>query len=321
MAEMGKAMMGTGESEGDDRAKMAAESAISNPLLDEVSMNGARGVLINITGGDDMTLLEVDSAANRIREEVDSDANIIFGATMDSALEGRIRVSIVATGIDSIAGQQPLPIEPFTTIVGGRPKAAASAPAPQVAAVLLEAEEARATEAQAAEAKVAAEAVAVAQAEAEATAQAAAIEEVVAAEPEMQVEEKPARRIEAEKTAAWTFPSMLNRNSAPAAEDAYIPTAPSVPTSSTTTPAPAPAMVTPAEVEAIAPTAAEPQRQRRSFTSLFDRMTGKADEQAETAPAAEAAPATEKAEPSLEAKAPKTDDYLDIPTFLRRQAN
>jgi hypothetical protein len=80
-------------------------------------------------------------------------------------------------------------------------------------------------------------------------------------------------------------------------------------------------MVTPAEVEAIAPTAAEPQRQRRSFTSLFDRMTGKADEQAETAPAAEAAPATEKAEPSLEAKAPKTDDYLDIPTFLRRQAN
>ncbi|KAF0146579.1 MAG: cell division protein FtsZ [Rhodospirillaceae bacterium] len=101
MSEMGKAMMGTGEAEGEKRALDAAEAAISNPLLDDTSMKGARGVLINITGGPDMTLYEVDEAANRIRDEVDPDANIIFGSTFDERLEGKIRVSVVATGIDS----------------------------------------------------------------------------------------------------------------------------------------------------------------------------------------------------------------------------
>ncbi|HET8727638.1 MAG TPA: cell division protein FtsZ, partial [Alphaproteobacteria bacterium] len=100
MGEMGKAMMGTGEAEGDRRSVNAAEAAISNPLLDDVSMKGARGVLINITGGMDMTLYEVDEAANRIRDEVDADANIIFGSTFDESMEGRVRVSVVATGID-----------------------------------------------------------------------------------------------------------------------------------------------------------------------------------------------------------------------------
>jgi len=110
MSEMGKAMMGTGEGDGEDRARLAAEAAISNPLLDDVSMKGARGVLINITGGPDMTLFEVDEAANRIGEEVDPDANIIFGSTMDSSLEGKMRVSVVATGIDAIADAQPRPV-------------------------------------------------------------------------------------------------------------------------------------------------------------------------------------------------------------------
>ena len=100
MSEMGKAMMGTGEAEGEKRAIQAAEAAISNPLLDEVSMKGARGVLINITGSMDMTLFEVDEAANRIRAEVDPDANIIVGSTFNQDLEGRVRVSVVATGID-----------------------------------------------------------------------------------------------------------------------------------------------------------------------------------------------------------------------------
>lgn len=101
MSEKGKAMMGTGEGAGEDRAIKAAESAIANPLLDQSSMCGACGVLINITGGKDMTLYEVDSAANRIREEVgDSDANIIFGSTFNPELEGTIRVSVVATGIE-----------------------------------------------------------------------------------------------------------------------------------------------------------------------------------------------------------------------------
>ena len=101
MSEMGKAMMGTGEASGEKRAIEAAEAAISNPLLDEVSMKGARGVLINITGSMDMTLFEVDEAANRIRAEVDQDANIIVGSTFNQDLEGRVRVSVVATGIDT----------------------------------------------------------------------------------------------------------------------------------------------------------------------------------------------------------------------------
>jgi cell division protein FtsZ len=103
MAEMGKAMMGTGEAEGERRAIEAAEAAISNPLLDEVSMRGARGVLINITGGHDITLFEIDAAANRIREEVDPEANIIFGSTFDDSLQGALRVSVVATGIETQA--------------------------------------------------------------------------------------------------------------------------------------------------------------------------------------------------------------------------
>jgi cell division protein FtsZ len=109
MGEMGKAMMGTGEAEGQDRSRVAAESAISNPLLEDHSMKGAKGVLINITGGLDMTLHEVDEAANRIREEVDADANIIFGSTFDATMQGRMRVSVVATGIAALASQQPAP--------------------------------------------------------------------------------------------------------------------------------------------------------------------------------------------------------------------
>ena len=101
MDEMGKAMMGTGEATGDNRAQEAAERAIANPLLDEISLNGARGVLINITGGYDMTLFELDEAANVIRDKVDTDANIIVGSTLDPTMDGSIRVSVVATGIDA----------------------------------------------------------------------------------------------------------------------------------------------------------------------------------------------------------------------------
>ena len=109
MCEMGKAMMGTGEASGDRRAIEAAEAAISNPLLDHSSMKGAKGVLINITGGMDLTLFEVDEAANKIRAEVDPEANIIVGSTFDEKLEGRMRVSVVATGISSEIKSQVLP--------------------------------------------------------------------------------------------------------------------------------------------------------------------------------------------------------------------
>ena len=110
MDEMGKAMMGTGEAIGEDRAIQAAEKAIANPLLDEISLRGAKGVLINITGGNDLTLFELDEAANRIREEVDPDANIIVGSTMDPSLEGGMRVSVVATGIDALSTTSETPV-------------------------------------------------------------------------------------------------------------------------------------------------------------------------------------------------------------------
>ena len=110
MDEMGKAMMGTGEAEGEDRAIQAAEKAIANPLLDEISLRGAKGVLINITGGHDLTLFELDEAANRIREEVDTDANIIVGSTLDDSMQGMMRVSVVATGIDAVDVHTEIPV-------------------------------------------------------------------------------------------------------------------------------------------------------------------------------------------------------------------
>ncbi|UTS79966.1 cell division protein FtsZ [Phaeobacter piscinae] len=110
MDEMGKAMMGTGEAEGEDRAVQAAEKAIANPLLDEISLKGAKGVLINITGAHDLTLFELDEAANRIREEVDPNANIIVGSTLDTEMEGKMRVSVVATGIDAVDVHSDIPV-------------------------------------------------------------------------------------------------------------------------------------------------------------------------------------------------------------------
>ncbi len=133
MGEMGKAMMGTGEAEGERRALEAAEAAINNPLLDDSSMKGAKGVLINITGGRDITLFEVDEAANRIRGEVDHDAHIIIGSAFDSELDGMMRVSVVATGIDAAAAEQPRPQiltvnepAPVRTVKPEPPKAAAT---------------------------------------------------------------------------------------------------------------------------------------------------------------------------------------------------
>lgn len=137
MDEMGKAMMGTGEGSGDNRAVEAAERAIANPLLDEISLNGAKGVLINITGGYDMTLFELDEAANIIRDKVDADANIIVGSTLDPDMDGRIRVSVVATGIDAAAGEQadhPAQRRSMAAPLTSTPSAAAAAPAARTAA-------------------------------------------------------------------------------------------------------------------------------------------------------------------------------------------
>ncbi|EQB03431.1 cell division protein FtsZ, partial [Sphingobium sp. HDIP04] len=137
MGEMGKAMMGTGEAEGDGRALQAAEKAIANPLLDGVSMRGAKGVIVSIVGGDDMRLMEVDEAANHIRELVDPDANIIWGSAFNDNLNGKIRVSVVATGIDSDAAANAAPLtQPFSFAsrpAVAVPTAAATKPAPQAA--------------------------------------------------------------------------------------------------------------------------------------------------------------------------------------------
>ncbi|MBX4952573.1 cell division protein FtsZ [Rhizobium binae] len=136
MREMGRAMMGTGEASGAGRALQAAEAAIANPLLDETSMKGAQGLLISITGGRDLTLFEVDEAATRIREEVDPDANIILGATFDESLEGIIRVSVVATGIDRAISEaaernfQPVAKPAIRPSAAVAPAAAAVQPAP-----------------------------------------------------------------------------------------------------------------------------------------------------------------------------------------------
>ncbi|MBX4930391.1 MULTISPECIES: cell division protein FtsZ [Rhizobium] len=136
MREMGRAMMGTGEASGSGRALQAAEAAIANPLLDETSMKGAQGLLISITGGRDLTLFEVDEAATRIREEVDPDANIILGATFDESLEGIIRVSVVATGIDRAISEaaernfQPAAKPAIRPSAAAAPAAAAVQPAP-----------------------------------------------------------------------------------------------------------------------------------------------------------------------------------------------
>jgi cell division protein FtsZ len=146
MAEMGKAMMGTGEAEGENRAIRAAEAAINNPLLEDTSMAGARGLLINITGGEDLTLYEVDQAATRIREEVDEEANVIFGSAIDETLAGRIRVSVVATGIDSprtetqrprlvAVGGGAMPAPAPIPVPAGAMAAAAAAPAAMPAGV------------------------------------------------------------------------------------------------------------------------------------------------------------------------------------------
>jgi cell division protein FtsZ len=139
MTEMGKAMMGTGEASGEGRALMAAENAIQNPLLDEVTLKGAKAVLVNITGGLDMTLLEVDEAANAISGQVDPEANIIFGAAFDASLDGLVRVSVVATGMDgaSIAAIEPYeeprarPVKAAAALVAEPAYASAPAPAPE----------------------------------------------------------------------------------------------------------------------------------------------------------------------------------------------
>jgi cell division protein FtsZ len=370
MGEMGKAMMGTGEAEGQDRSRVAAESAISNPLLEDHSMKGAKGVLINITGGLDMTLHEVDEAANRIREEVDADANIIFGSTFDATMQGRMRVSVVATGIAAMAAQQPAPnylsLDMNRPMQTGQPALSRPA-APPVGRVAMPAAAMAPPPAPMAAAPVAAPVTPVAPppmmapapAPMAAVAQAAPIAASVVAMTPAPVAEAP---IAAQVMMVGPVEAPADPPPAPA------PVAPPAPVAATPAAAPVAASQRPlvdendwrvsrAKVpvrtsEPVArPVAARPAAESRS-PNLFQRITGAfaapkpattsiappvapaaeppaarpaAENVVAVAPKAAARPAPAQASINLDvterAKPTRDDDDLQIPAFLRRQAN
>jgi cell division protein FtsZ len=327
MSEMGKAMMGTGEASGEKRAVDAAEAAINNPLLEDASMKGAKGVLINITGGFDMTLFEVDEAANRIREEVDSDANIIFGSTFDEKMDGMMRVSVVATGI-AAEGQ-------------------AAKPRPQLSVVAPRQTRLAETETET-ETRAPAETVATTPAPAKPVAAMSTMDITRQAEtgigelsfPEPEAVEEPAAAT-AGIDDAPLLPAAEETEApavAKAAEDAFVPAA--LPQRRPeSTPKAADPFRGSDMVNATKPApAAEPELPKSRGAGLFRQITGlgfKGEKPAAEAPAQPASaapaqkPATPAAQPRLGALNPtdrvrpsqNEDEMLDIPAFLRRQAN
>ena len=338
MMEMGKAMMGTGEAEGERRATEAAEAAISNPLLDEVSMKGARGVLINITGGLDMTLFEVDEAANRIREEVEADAHIIFGSTFDEGMAGTIRVSVVATGIGVVAAQpRPDEYRPEIGNVAALDPAGAGAPAAELPGAIAAAPAAR----MAGGAAPAMQPVAALK-HTEQTVPVAA----PAAAPVAGAGQAVAR---AAPTPAENVPHGKAAAGAPVEAAAAVPGAvqPKVDRQPFLPPQPLVADSRPAPRKAPDPFAEaaldnagrQPAKRDGRGLSLFERMTrpGRARKDAEATaanadaakpapapagPGPRAAAAAKPAAAGLELPQPESEeDLLEIPAFLRRQAN
>ncbi len=322
MMEMGKAMMGTGEAEGDTRAIEAAEAAINNPLLDEVSMKGAHGVLINITGGMDLTLFEVDEAANRIRSEVDPDANIIVGSTFNEAMNGKMRVSVFATGIEAenaarassttVMSFPSIPAQPRTT--GGYNGGAATAlnlrapdrvspaamPAMMSAAPLV--------------APMAAEPVSAAQVE--------EVEELLTLDAADMVADEPAAPAQPDMAAASAEPVRPSPRSA----DAFF--APPKPMEPERTAASEPRFPTRPDpfAEAAMANGAAPAP---SKPSLFERMTGRGKKPEPAADRGGPRITRDEAPMTLRNAGSRSDaaggsgpeDQIDIPAFLRRQAN
>ncbi|WP_299427954.1 cell division protein FtsZ [uncultured Shimia sp.] len=330
MDEMGKAMMGTGEAEGEDRAIQAAEKAIANPLLDEISLRGAKGVLINITGGHDLTLFELDEAANRIREEVDADANIIVGSTMDENLDGGMRVSVVATGIDAAETNSAMPLprrsmrEPLTatpTIETAQQVPAVEEVAPaaavevapaaepslfqqmdtQQAAAQEQMEDIFEEEAPAVAAAPAAPTFDATSAGADVPAPAYQPTPAQAVQPEM-FEEEPQGFVAPQRPAPGTpTPQLMQRLQAAVEKAPAAPARPAVP--------------------APTPEPRAEERPRFGINSLINKMTGHGAEQgaAQTAQPVRQQPAVQTNEP-----APQMDEdqeRIEIPAFLRRQAN
>ncbi|MBL4918190.1 cell division protein FtsZ [Szabonella alba] len=321
MDEMGKAMMGTGEASGEDRAQQAAEKAIANPLLDEISLNGAKGVLINITGGYDLTLFELDEAANIIREKVDQDANIIVGSTLDPSMEGALRVSVVATGIDaSAANRAETPV--------ARRSMAAPLPA-QFSAPEPEAEPVAAARPMALKVTSAAPAPAAAsQASAEAPGLFDRVERGTPAafhhddEPVMDeaVDDLPPPAYRPQPAAAPAARSAIDADAAefvaPRPRPAGTPSPEALARLQAAVgkaPAQRPAAPAPATQQAV-----EPPRPRFGIGSLINRMAG-------TGEAAER-PAAPRQQPPVtgydeEGDANADQQRIEIPAFLRRQAN
>ena len=330
MDEMGKAMMGTGEAEGEERAIQAAEKAIANPLLDEISLKGAKGVLINITGGHDLTLFELDEAANRIREEVDADANIIVGSTLDDTMEGMMRVSVVATGIDATAAHQDVPVPrrklaeplkqqhieeaPVAAAPVQKPAVAARAPEPEYEDEepslfeTLDAE--RAAAEQPMEAAYEDELPAVAD---DGLPPPAYRPQVAQFQPQPDALDVQPEAFVAPRAPAPGQPSAetMARLHAAAARNRQQPGG-----------APARPAVQPAQQPA-AQRPAEADKPRFGINSLINRMTGHGHEQA-------AAPAPRRQQPPMQAHQPAPvhdeeeaheQDRIEIPAFLRRQAN
>ncbi|MEO0400830.1 MAG: cell division protein FtsZ [Pseudomonadota bacterium] len=320
MDEMGKAMMGTGEADGEDRAIQAAEKAIANPLLDEISLRGAKGVLINITGAHDLTLFELDEAANRIREEVDPDANIIVGSTLDTAMEGMMRVSVVATGIDAsdVHTEMPVPrrsmAAPLTQSVMAEDPAPQPMPTPAPAPVAAAAEEPSLFQEMDVQ---------------QAAAQDMA-EDIFADEAPMAArDDLPPPAYQPQVAAFEPTPEPA----APAAENFVAPRAPAPGTPSpealarlrAATQKAAPAAA-PQQDPAVAAGAAE--RPRFGINSLINRMTGTPEGAPAERPARQQPPVQTRAAAPAPAPAPQPTEAVDpdqerieIPAFLRRQAN
>ena len=329
MDEMGKAMMGTGEASGEDRAVQAAEKAIANPLLDEISLRGAKGVLINITGSHDLTLFELDEAANRIREEVDPDANIIVGSTLDPNMDGMMRVSVVATGIDASEVISDIPVprrrlsEPLQQSSLEAPAAAAAAAAPVVA----ESMDAPAAMMEETPASMEAET---------ATPEPMLFQEMDTSPEEVVAEDTndlppPAYQpVQEEPSAGFTAGGFAPRDDDfDTAPSAFV--APKAPAPGTPSPAalerlqaavakaPRPAAAAPA---APAAEEAPAERPRFGINSLINRMSGGAGE----AGGSDGQAAVARKQPPMQAIEEEADtdpdqERIEIPAFLRRQAN
>ena len=311
MDEMGKAMMGTGEAEGEDRAVQAAEKAIANPLLDEISLRGAKGVLINITGSHDLTLFELDEAANRIREEVDPEANIIVGSTLDPEMSGNMRVSVVATGIDASESVADIPVPRRSLSAPLTPQAAVEEPqveaaAPQVTAPHVE-EPSLFEEME--QPQVAAQ---------------QPTPEVVYSAP--QQDELPAPAYQ--PTPAAFEPAQENLDAQPDPQDFVAPRGPAPGTPSPEALARLRAVTQRAQAQQLgqqpaAPAAVEEDKPRFGINSLINRMTGGQGEQAAAAAPRQQPPVQRSAAPAPmpEAEPDADQERIEIPAFLRRQAN